>query len=249
MLSATHIARKMHPMSKAPIVLAVDTSDLKTAIAWVKATQDSISVYKLGLEFFLTFGSDGVRAIKDETDSDIFLDLKLHDIPHTVSGATKVIADLSPKYLTVHASGGAAMIKAAVEAIPNTFITGVTVLTSLGGTDLKSIGFEKPPLETAVQLAELATASGARAIVCSPLEISAIRSAIGTGPVIITPGVRPAGSNKADDQVRTMTPFDAISSGASLVVIGRPITQSWVNGSAAMREAAAEIAAQILIKE
>ena len=239
----------MHPMSKAPIVLAVDTSDLKTAIAWVKATQDSISVYKLGLEFFLTFGSDGVRAIKDETDSDIFLDLKLHDIPHTVSGATKVIADLSPKYLTVHASGGAAMIKAAVEAIPNTFITGVTVLTSLDGTDLELIGFEKPPLETAVRLAELATTSGARAIVCSPLEISAIRNAIGTGPVIITPGVRPAGSNKADDQVRTMTPFDAISSGASLVVIGRPITQSWINGSAAMREAAAEIAAQILIKE
>jgi orotidine-5'-phosphate decarboxylase len=236
-------------MSKAPIVLAVDTSDLKTAIAWVKATQDSISVYKLGLEFFLTFGSDGVRAIKDETDSDIFLDLKLHDIPHTVSGATKVIADLSPKYLTVHASGGAAMIKAAVEAIPNTFITGVTVLTSLDGTDLELIGFEKPPLETAVRLAELATTSGARAIVCSPLEISAIRNAIGTGPVIITPGVRPAGSNKADDQVRTMTPFDAISSGASLVVIGRPITQSWINGSAAMREAAAEIAAQILIKE
>ena len=118
-------------MAKAPIVLAVDTSELKTAIAWVKATQDSISVYKLGLEFFLTFGSGGVRAIQDETDSDIFLDLKLHDIPHTVNGAARAISDLQPKYLTVHASGGAAMIKAAAEAVPNTLITGVTILTSL----------------------------------------------------------------------------------------------------------------------
>ena len=102
------------PMTKVPIVLAVDTPDLSTAIAWVKATQESISVFKLGLEFFLTFGSDGVKAIKDVTDSDIFLDLKLHDIPHTVSGAAKAVSHISPRFLTVHASGGEAMIKAAV---------------------------------------------------------------------------------------------------------------------------------------
>jgi orotidine-5'-phosphate decarboxylase len=234
-------------MARAPIVLAVDTSELKTAIAWVKATQDSISVYKLGLEFFLTFGSDGVRAIQDETDSDIFLDLKLHDIPHTVSGAARAISNLHPKYLTVHASGGAAMIKAAADAVPSTLITGVTILTSLGDSDLESIGYRKPTLESAVALAKLATQSGARAIVCSPLEISAIRKEIGADPVIITPGVRPKGSENTDDQVRVMTPADAISAGASLVVIGRPITQSWANGSSAMKERAAQIAAQVLI--
>ena len=234
-------------MSKAPIVLAVDTSDLSTAIEWVKATQDSISVFKLGLEFYLTFGSAGVRAIQDETDSDIFLDLKLHDIPHTVTGAARAIADLNPKYLTVHASGGPAMVKAAAEAAPNTLITGVTILTSLGDADLESIGYRQPTLESAVALAKLATHSGARAIVCSPLEISAIRKEIGVGPVIITPGVRPTDLEVPDDQVRVMTPANAISAGASLVVIGRPITQSWANGSSAMRERAAQIAAQVLI--
>lgn len=232
-------------MSKAPIVLAVDTPDLSTAIEWVKATQDSVSVFKLGLEFFLTFGSDGVKAIKDVTDSDIFLDLKLHDIPHTVSGAAKAIAHLQPKFLTVHASGGAAMIKAAVDAVPNTFITGVTILTSLSEDDVTEIGYASNALSSAVGLAALATSAGARAIVCSPLEITAIRSKVGASPVIITPGVRPADSTQTDDQVRTMTPKAAIDSGASFVVIGRPITQSWSEGSSAMRDKAAQIAADL----
>ena len=233
-------------MNKAPIVLAVDTPDLKTAVEWVKATQESVSVFKLGLEFFLTFGSDGVKAIKDVTDSDIFLDLKLHDIPHTVSGATKAIAHLAPKFLTVHASGGGAMIRAAVEAAPKTYITGVTILTSLSEEDVQQIGFSANALTSAVGLANLASQSGARAIVCSPLEIAAIRAAVGSQPIIITPGVRPADSTQSDDQVRTMTPAAAIQTGASLVVIGRPITQSWSQGSAAMRERAAQIAADLI---
>jgi len=233
-------------MSKAPIVLAVDTPDLSTAIEWVKATQESVSVFKLGLEFFLTFGSDGVKAIKDVTDSDIFLDLKLHDIPHTVSGATKAVAHLAPKFLTVHASGGAAMIKAAVDAVPSTHITGVTILTSLSESDVTQIGYAANALTSAVGLATLATSAGAGAIVCSPLEIAAIRSAVGANPIIITPGVRPADSTKSDDQVRTMTPRDAIQAGATLVVIGRPITQSWSQGAVAMRDRAAQIAADLL---
>jgi orotidine-5'-phosphate decarboxylase len=233
-------------MSKAPIVLAVDTPDLSTAIEWVKATQESVSVFKLGLEFFLTFGSDGVKAIKDVTDSDIFLDLKLHDIPHTVSGATKAVAHLAPKFLTVHASGGAAMIKAAVDAVPSTHITGVTILTSLSEADVTQIGYAANALTSAVGLATLATSAGAGAIVCSPLEIAAIRSAVGANPIIITPGVRPADSTKSDDQVRTMTPRDAIQAGATLVVIGRPITQSWSQGAEAMRDRAAQIAADLL---
>ena len=233
-------------MSKAPIVLAVDTPQLETAIEWVKATQDSVSVFKLGLEFFLTFGSDGVKAIKDVTDSDIFLDLKLHDIPHTVSGATKAIAHLAPKFLTVHASGGSAMIEAAVQAAPKTHITGVTILTSLSEDDVAEIGYGANALTSAVGLAQLATRAGAGAIVCSPLEISAIRIAVGTAPIIITPGVRPADSTVSDDQVRTMTPKAAIEAGASLVVIGRPITQSWSQGTSAMRDRAAQIAAQLI---
>lgn len=233
-------------MSKAPIVLAVDTPQLETAIEWVKATQDSVSVFKLGLEFFLTFGSDGVKAIKDVTDSDIFLDLKLHDIPHTVSGATKAIAHLAPKFLTVHASGGSAMIEAAVQAAPKTHITGVTILTSLSEDDVAEIGYGANALTSAVGLAQLATKAGAGAIVCSPLEISAIRTAVGTAPIIITPGVRPADSTVSDDQVRTMTPKAAIEAGASLVVIGRPITQSWSQGTSAMRDRAAQIAAQLI---
>ena len=232
-------------MPKAPIILAVDTPEIATAIEWVKATQDHVSVYKLGLEFFLTFGSDGVKAIKDVTDSDIFLDLKLHDIPHTVSGAAKAVSHLAPRFLTVHASGGNAMIKAAVDASPQTHVTGVTILTSLSENDVSEIGFKDNALNSAVGLAKIAVAAGAGAIVCSPLEIVAIRRAVGMGPIIITPGVRPANSSGSDDQVRTMTPKAAIEVGANLVVIGRPITQSWAMGANAMRERAAEIASEL----
>jgi orotidine-5'-phosphate decarboxylase len=233
-------------MSKAPIVLAVDTPELDTAIKWIKATHDHVSVFKLGLEFFLTFGSDGVKAIKDVTDSPIFLDLKLHDIPHTVSGAARAVSHLSPHYLTVHASGGSAMIKAAVDASPQTHITGVTILTSLSDNDVNEVGYKNNALDSAVGLACVAVTAGAHAIVCSPLEIKVIRAAIGPSPIIITPGVRPADSAAVDDQVRTMTPKDAILSGANLVVIGRPITNSWRQGESAMRERAAEIAAELL---
>lgn len=230
---------------KPPIVLAVDTADLSIAIDWVKATSGLVSVYKLGLEFFLNLGHEGVRAVSNETDSDIFLDLKLHDIPATVAGAARTVSTLRPKFLTVHASGGGEMIGAAVEAAPSTFITGVTILTSLSEDDVTKIGFKSSSLESAVGLASLAVASGARAIVCSPLEILAIRESIGNDVIIITPGVRPQGSAH-DDQLRTMTPREAIDRGASLVVIGRPITSHWSKGTDSMRQAAELIAAQLL---
>jgi len=233
-------------MSKAPIVLAVDTPELKTAIAWVKATQEHVSVFKLGLEFFLTFGSEGVKAIQGETDSDIFLDLKLHDIPHTVRGAAKAVAHLAPKFLTVHASGGESMIKAAVDALPNTKVTGVTILTSLSEADIAEVGFKATALQSAVQLSKVAINAGAAAIVCSPLEISAVRQQVGVAPVIITPGVRPTDMVGSDDQQRTMTPQDAIAAGANLVVIGRPITQRWELGAQAMKERAQEIGAHLI---
>lgn len=231
---------------KAPIILAVDTPDLEVAKQWVSATQESVSVYKLGLEFFLSFGQEGIRAIKSETDADIFLDLKLHDIPHTVEGAARAIAHLAPRFLTVHASGGRAMIKAAVEAVPATDVTAVTILTSLSEEDLFEIGYANPALESAVALAKMSVNVGAKAIVCSPLEISAIRSAVGPAPRIITPGVRPLSEVGSDDQKRTMTPKDAIAAGASYVVIGRPITKAWPEGSSAMTAKARAIADEIL---
>ena len=231
---------------KAPIVLAVDTQDLDTAQRWIEATQDHVSVYKLGLEFFLTFGHEGVRRIKGVTDSDIFLDLKLHDIPHTVGAAATAVQSLKPRFLTVHASGGRAMISVAVQALPTTDVTAVTILTSLSEEDLFEIGFANNALESAVALAKMSTEAGARAIVCSPLEIAAIRSAVGDEPQIITPGVRPEGSSGSDDQKRTMTPRAAIAAGASYVVIGRPITQAWAQGAQAMTTAARTIAEDIL---
>ncbi|CAN2200341.1 PyrF Orotidine-5'-phosphate decarboxylase [Candidatus Nanopelagicaceae bacterium] len=231
---------------KAPIVLAVDTSDLETAKRWVEATHESVSVYKLGLEFFLNFGQAGVSAIQDVTDSDIFLDLKLHDIPHTVAGAASAVKSLSPRFLTVHASGGKEMVAAAVGALPGTSITAVTILTSLSEEDLFEIGYANNALESAVALAKLSVNAGAKAIVCSPLEIASIRSAIGPDIEIITPGVRPLSDAKSDDQKRTMTPVDAITAGASLLVIGRPITGAWKDGAAAMSARARSIADEIL---
>jgi orotidine-5'-phosphate decarboxylase len=231
---------------KAPIILALDTSDITIAKSWVKATHESVSVYKVGLEFFLNFGAEGVRVIKEESGADIFLDLKLHDIPHTVAGAALAIAPLQPKFLTVHASGGDAMIKAAVEAVPRIDITAVTILTSLTEDDIFKIGFANNAMESAVALAKLAVDSGARAIVCSPLEVAAIRKTVGLESTLITPGVRPRLDVGKDDQSRTMTPADAISAGATYVVIGRPITGEWKNGSEAMKEKAAMIASELL---
>lgn len=229
----------------APIILAVDTRDLDVAKRWVEATRESVAVYKLGLEFFLTFGSTGVSQIKDEFGVDIFLDLKLHDIPNTVASAATAISHLNPRFLTVHASGGTAMVKAAVEAVPQIDITAVTVLTSLSEEDLFEIGYANHALESAVALADLSVRAGAKAIVSSPLEIAAIRSSVGPAPTIITPGVRPAGTAGSDDQVRTMTPAAAIAAGASYVVIGRPITGAWSKGASAMSDAAKEIAESI----
>ena len=231
---------------RAPIILAVDTSDLEIAIAWIKATEDSVGVYKLGLEFYLNFGSAGVDEVVKRTGAEIFLDLKLHDIPHTVAGAASAISHLNPKFLTVHASGGREMISSAVQAVPNVAITAVTILTSLSESDLFEIGYANPALESAVALAKMAVSSGAKALVCSPLETAAIRSAVGKEAIIITPGVRPLKDQGNDDQKRTMTPGDAIAAGANYVVIGRPITRSWSEGKGAMKSAARSIADEIL---
>lgn len=210
-------------MTKSPIILAVDTKELDVARSWIEATNGSISVYKFGLEFYLKFGAEGLRKLADAGDFQIFLDLKLHDIPNTVGAAVSSVVDLSPKFLTIHASGGAAMIKAASDAAPKISITAVTILTSLSDSDLSDIGYAKNAKSSASALAKLASENGARSIVCSPFEASEIRSVVGNGVEIITPGVRPEGSDHGD-QKRVMTPSEAISAGANYLVIGRPIT-------------------------
>ena len=232
-------------MAHSPIILAVDTSDFDTARAWIDATRESIDIYKLGLEFFLTFGSDGIESIARESGASIFLDLKLHDIPNTVKKSAAVVDHLHPRFLTVHASGGAAMIGAAVSAVSSTSITAVTVLTSLANADLSDLGFAEPALETAVSMARVATTAGATSIVCSPLEIEAIRAVIPQSVEIISPGVRPADEVGGDDQMRTMTPAQAMRSGANYLVIGRPITSRWSEGKSAMATRAAQLVASI----
>jgi orotidine-5'-phosphate decarboxylase len=227
--------------TKAPIILAIDTSNLEMAKSWISLTSDHVSVFKLGLEFFLNFGAEGVRAVTENSDAKIFLDLKLHDIPNTVAHAAQSASTLNPFFLTVHASGGSEMIQAAVQAAPQTKITAVTVLTSMSESDVDSVGFRDSALKTATRMAQLAVAAGASAIVCSPLETATIRQAIGNQPLIITPGVRPSDESVSDDQVRTMTPAQAIALGANYLVIGRPITSRWSQGAAAMATRAAQI--------
>ncbi|MEY4444091.1 MAG: hypothetical protein RL301_170 [Actinomycetota bacterium] len=235
----------MISVNSSPIILALDTNDLATAKSWVNATRASIDIYKVGLEFFLKFGRTGLAEIQGESGAEIFLDLKLHDIPNTVSSAVKSVSDLAPRFLTVHASGGAAMIAAAVAASPEISITAVTILTSLNEADLIDIGFKPGTNERAAQLAKLATDNGARAIVCSPLEIESVRKVIPNNVSIITPGIRPETNSLSDDQKRTMTPSAAIAAGANYLVIGRPITEQWKNGASAMSERAAQIRAEI----
>ena len=212
-------------MSRAPIAIALDAPDLETLRAWVSQTSEYVTTMKVGLEVFCRDGHAAVLAVREAAASpvDIFLDLKLHDIPATVAGAARAVAPAQPRFLTVHASGGPAMIAAAADALPDTLITAVTVLTSLDGSDLDAIGLVGPPESAVVRLAKMATTAGARALVCSPQEVAAVRQAVGAGIVLITPGVRPAGG-AMDDQRRVATPEQAMADGADLLVIGRPIT-------------------------
>jgi orotidine-5'-phosphate decarboxylase len=226
-------------MTKAPIAVALDAPDLDTAKVWASAVAPHVQVVKVGLEVFLRDGHEAVHVAREASGCDIFLDVKLHDIPATVAGAAHAVAKLNPKYLTVHASGGQEMVKAAVEALPDTYVTAVTILTSLSQDQLGAMGWSGTTQDIVKRLAAQSVAAGARAIVCSPQEVAAVRAEVGPGIVLITPGVRPAGSD-AGDQKRIATPEQALADGANLLVIGRPIT-----GAANIGEAAAAIASSI----
>ena len=218
----------------APIAVALDGPSLDTVVGWAAASGPFVSTMKVGLETYLRDGAAAVEAVRQAAPhAQIFLDLKLHDIPNTVTGASRSVAALAPDFLTVHASGGSAMIRAAADALPDTRITAVTVLTSLDESDLVAIGLAGPALDAARRLAALAVGAGARAIVCSPQEVAAVRAEVGNAAVLITPGVRPASTSRSDDQARVATPEQAIADGADLLVIGRPITAAADVASAA----------------
>lgn len=207
-----------------PIVLAVDTTDIDVAKSWVAATAEFIGVIKLGLEFYLAHGADGVMRVRESApELKLFLDLKLHDIPNTVSGATKAVARLKPDFLTVHASGGKEMISRAVEEIGAGKITAVTLLTSLDEKTTHSLGIFGSTEEIVLRWAIEAVSAGAKAIVASPHEVLALRSHLPLDIDLITPGVRPRGAENSD-QSRVATPQEALTWGANYVVIGRPIT-------------------------
>jgi orotidine-5'-phosphate decarboxylase len=225
---------------KAPIAVALDAPDAETAARWAQAVTPHVSVVKVGLELFCRTGPSIVQSVRGASGTGLFLDLKLHDIPNTVAGAARSVARLRPTYLTVHAVGGAAMVRAAVEAAPDVVIAAVTVLTSTDDATLADVGLAGPSLDAVRRLSVLSVGAGARALVCSPHEVVAVRAEVGPDIVLITPGVRPAGAS-ANDQARIATPEQALADGADLLVIGRPIT-----GAADPGAAAAQVAAGLL---
>lgn len=206
------------------LFVALDTPDIAKARVLASRIRHHIGGIKLGLEFFMANGSAGVREMA-ELGLPIFLDLKFHDIPNTVAKAITALRGLDPAILTVHAAGGRAMLEDAKAAAPSgTKVVAVTTLTSLDGTDLKSIGCVGDPLEQVLRLTELAREAGVDGVVCSGAEVKAAHSLWPRG-FFVVPGVRPAGGGLAD-QKRVITPRAALDAGASILVIGRPITQA-----------------------
>ena len=222
-----------------PLILALDTKDIDTAEQWIEISLPQINHFKIGLEFYLKHGYTAVAKIKEKFNFNLFLDLKLYDIPNTVKGAVESVAGLDPKFLTVHASGGSKMINVAAEALPNGSITAVTVLTSFSEDAFKKLGYQNNIANTVQLWATDAISSGATSVVCSPFEAKFIRS-ISKDVTIITPGVRLPGDN-VGDQARVMSPKDALENGANFIVIGRSITNESKNGSGAMQSKIKEI--------
>ena len=221
-----------------PIFVAIDTPNMERAKQLAEQVGANAGGVKLGLEFFSANGPSGVAAIL-ELGLPVFLDVKLHDIPNTVAKAVEALAPLEPAVLTVHAAGGRAMLEAAkAAASPATKVVAVTVLTSLDGDDLRSIGVASGPREQVERLAELARSAGLDGIVCSGAEVAAAKSAWPEG-FFVVPGVRPPGGD-VSDQKRVVTPRQALDDGASILVIGRPITGA-EDPASALRDIAASL--------
>ena len=226
---------------------ALDFPSWPAAEPFARAVAPEVGLLKVGLELFAAEGPAAVRAAARLAP--VFLDLKLHDIPNTVEGAARSAAASGASLLTVHACGGPEMVRAAVRGAQRgarrhpeeveVHILAVTVLTSLDAAVLARIGIAGPPEEAVVRLARLAVDAGARGLVCSPLEVAAVRAAVGPEPLLVVPGVRPAGAAKGD-QARVATPAEAVRAGADVLVLGRPLRDA-ADPAAAARAIAAEI--------
>ena len=231
------------PLSKR-LALALDTPDLDSALDLVRRTRGAVGTYKVGLELYTAVGPQILKALRRE-DVDVFLDLKLHDIPNTVTGAVHAAARHEVALLTVHASGGPAMLAAAQGAlagkttVPGAGVTrllAVTALTHLTGNELAAIGFSGGPDEVVVRLARLAKDAGLYGVVCSPEEAALVRKECGPDLAIVCPGIRSKDASPArDDQARTATAFEAVKDGADVVVVGRPIRSAPDPAEAAAR--------------
>ena len=217
------------------LIVALDVSSAAAAREVVAAVGDSATAYKVGMQLYT---AEGPRIVRDliAAGRHVFLDLKYHDIPNTVAAAVREAAQLGVNMLTVHAEGGSKMLRAAAEAAqavnPHLVVLGVTVLTSLDDADLAKLGLRGGVLEQVQRLAALALSNGCKGVVASARESAALRAEFGNDFVIVTPGVRPAGSGP-DDQARVVTPAEAIAAGATHIVVGRPITEAQDPGAEA----------------
>jgi orotidine-5'-phosphate decarboxylase len=216
-----------------PIICAVDTTSVEEAKLLADTVGGHIGALKLGLEFFTANGAHGVAQVAKQ-GMPIFLDLKFHDIPNTVAGAIKATAGLDVFMMTVHTQGSAGMMRAAADAADyvaqatgktRPLMVGVTILTSLDQADVNAIGVSVKLEDQVKRLADLAQNSGLDGVVCSPLEVSMLRTHCGDDFTLVVPGIRPVGS-ESGDQKRVMTPKEALAAGADYLVIGRPITQA-----------------------
>jgi len=204
------------------LIVALDRSSRDEILQLADALYGLVGIFKIGLQAFVANGPSIVREVAAR-GARVFLDLKIHDIPNTAGHAVAEAASLGAEMVTVHASGGQAMLRAC--AVDSILVLGVTVLTSLDDAELQRIGFAGTSLDNSVRLAKLAQQSGLRGVVASPHEVAAIRQACGRDIRILVPGIRPEGS-EAGDQRRTMTAAEAVAAGADYIVVGRPITDA-----------------------
>ncbi len=217
----------MRQIPSNPVFTAIDKNDLNAAKEVANAIDGLTGGIKVGKEFFTSFGPDGIMQVVGNT-TPLFLDLKFHDIPNTVAGAVRAATQtMSPNMMTIHASGGPAMIRAAADAAAEfgasaPWILAVTVLTSMDDADLNSVGVADQASDQVLRLAALAQENGAEGVICSPLEIAALRREFGPDFKLVVPGIRPVGSDHGD-QKRVKTPPEALNDGADYLVIGRPI--------------------------
>jgi orotidine-5'-phosphate decarboxylase len=223
--TAQNAVDRLDPLDR--LIVALDVPSADAAMNLADQLQGTCRWFKVGMELYYAAGNSVIERLRDR-GFQIFLDLKLHDIPNTVAGAVRSVAGTGASLLTIHAAGGPAMMRAAAEAAgapDSPRLLAVTVLTSMDGAQLAAVGVADPPAAQVVRLARLAAAAGISGLVCSAQEVAEVRDALGPGSLLVVPGIRPAGA-PTDDQRRIATPAQAIAGGASMLVVGRPITQA-----------------------